>query len=169
MARAKCQYCKKWLDTKEAFHMVVNDKSKYWCNENCYRITEEETEKQARNRAEYDEIFEITKEIFGYEFSGHSILQRELKVWEKLSTRQKIIEYLKENKDWLSVTMSKEFANDYNRVRYYSAIISSKLHDYKPKTKVVEKPSAVIDETMYQAPTHTLNKRRSLDDLEDMF
>ena len=169
MARAKCQWCKKWLNTNDAFHMVVNDKNKYWCDENCYSATEEANEVQAKSNAEYDEIFEITKEIFGYEFSTHSLLQKELKAWEKLSTRQKIIEYLKENKNWLSTKMNKEFANDYNRVRYYSTIISSKLHDWKPKTKVVETLKVSVDETMYQAPTHTLNKRRSLEDLEDMF
>ena len=61
MARAKCQCCKKQLDTKEAFKVEVNGKNKYWCNEECYKITEEEKEKQAKIKAEYDEIFEITK------------------------------------------------------------------------------------------------------------
>lgn len=168
MARCKCQYCRKELDTKIAFKKIINDKNKYWCNEDCYKHTEEDKEKQAKLNAEYDEIFELTKQIFGYEFNGHSLLQRELKAWEKLSTRQKIIAYLKENKDWLGTTMGKEFSSDYNRVRYYSAVVSSKLHDYKPRVEV-EKPRVVVDETIYEAPTHTLNKRRSLEDLEDMF
>ena len=167
MAHAKCQCCKKQLDTKEAFKIVVNGKNKYWCNEECYRVTEEEKEKQVKNKAEYDEIFETTKEIFGYEFAGHSLLQRELKTWEKLTTRQKIILYLKENKDWLSAVMSKEFNGDYNRVRYFSAVVSSKLHDFKPKIEEASKPKVVVEETIYEAATHSLNKRRSLADLED--
>jgi hypothetical protein len=92
-----------------------------------------------------------------------------MNTWEKVGTRQKIISYLKENKDWLSTTMSKSFANDYNRVRYYSTIVASKLHDYKPKAAEDEKPKVVIDETIYDTPTHSFNKRRSLEDLEDMF
>ena len=167
MARAKCQCCKKQLDTKEAFKVEVDGKNKYWCNEECYKITEEEKEKQAKIKAEYDEIFETTKEIFGYEFNGHSLLQRELKAWEKLTTRQKIILYLKENKDWLSTVMSKEFNGDYNRVRYYSAVVSSKLHDFKPKVEEQPKPRVMVEETIYEAPTHSLNRRRSLADLED--
>jgi hypothetical protein len=38
-----------------------------------------------------------------------------------------------------------------------------------PKEKVIEKPKVVVEETIYGAPTQSLNKRRSLADLEDMF
>lgn len=169
MAAAKCRYDKKPVDTKTAFKVVIKDKNTYWCSEECYKLYCEAQEKQAKINAEYDEIFELTKEIFGYEFTGYSLLKREINTWEKVGTRGKIISYLKENKDWLSTTMSKEFANDYNRVRYYSTIVASKLHDYKPKAAEVEKPKVVIDETIYEAPTHSLNKRRSLADMEDMF
>lgn len=169
MARAKCQCCKKQLDTKEAFKVEVNGKNKYWCNEECYKITVEEREKQAKIKAEYDEIYEITKEIFGYAFAGYSLLKREVMDWEKIGNRQKIIAYLKENKNWLSDVMNKEFSNDYNRVRYYSAIVVSKLHDYNLKSVETNKPKIVIDETIYESPSHSLNKRRSLADLEDIF
>ena len=169
MARAKCQCCKKQLDTKEAFKVEVNGKNKYWCNEECYKVTVEEQERQAKIKAEYDEIFELTKEIFGYEFQQYSLLKREVDALNKLSTRQKIALYLKENKDWLSDVMDKEFQSDFHRVRYYMTIVSGKLHDWKPKVEVVEKPRVVveIDDTIYEAPTHSLNKRRSLADLED--
>ena len=35
------------------------------------------------------------------------------------------------------------------------------------ETEAQEK--VVVEETIYEAPTQSLNKRRSLDDLEDMF
>ena len=167
MARAKCQWCKKDIDTKTAHREVINGKNKYWCNDECYTAYEIEREKQVKIKSEYDEIYEITKEIFGYEFTGYSLLKREISTWEKVGSRQKIIAYLKYNQDWLNTTMNKEFANDYNRVRYYSTIVASKLHDYKPKSVEVDKPKIVIDETIYESPTYSLNKRRSLADLED--
>lgn len=169
MARAKCKYCGTWLNTKEAIQIDDNGKNKYYCNEMCRTKHCEELTEKAKVKAEYDEIFELTKNIFGYEFNGYSLLKREIDAWEKLTTRDKIIAYLKENQDWLITTMSKEFSGDYNRVRYYSVVISSKLHDYKPKVQkeVKVQPKVVIDETMYEAPTHNLNKRRSLADLED--
>ena len=169
MAMCKCRYDKKQLDTKEAYKVVIKDKNTYWCSESCYNRYKEDQEKQASINSEYDEIFDITKRIFGYEFAGYSLLKREVNTWETLTTRQKIIAYLKENENWLNSIMSKEFNNDYSRVRYYSTIIASKLHDYKPKTEASERPKIVVEETVYEAPTQSLNKRRSLADLEDMF
>lgn len=169
MARAKCRHDDIWVDTKTAFKVVIKDKNTYWCSEECYTLYQKEQEKQAKINAEYDEIFDITKQIFGYEFAGYSLLRKEVNTWEKLTTRHKIIAFLKENQNWLSTTMSKSFVNDYNRVRYYSTIVASKLHDFKPKEIEVEKPKIVVDETIYETPTQSFNKRRSLADLEDMF
>ena len=133
MATAKCRYDKKPVDTKTAFKVVIKDKNTYWCSEECYNLYLADKEKQAKINAEYDEIFELTKQIFGYEFTGYSLLKREINTWEKVGTRGKIIAYLKENKDWLSDVMSREFASDFNRVRYYSVVVAGKLHDFKPK------------------------------------
>ena len=169
MARCKCKYDKISLDTNTAFRVVIDEKNTYWCSEECYNHFREAKEKQDKINAEYDEIYELTKQIFGYEFTGYSLLKREINTWEKVGTRAKIIAYLTENKDWLSTVMSKEFNGDYNRVRYYSVVVSSKLHDFKPKVTEVEKPKVVVEETIYEAPTQSLNKRRSLADLEDMF
>ena len=169
MARAKCKWCGAWLNTKEAIQVSDDGKNRYYCNAWCCTKHSEELVEKAKIKAEYDEIFELTKDIFGYEFNGYSLLKREVSAWEKLTTKDKIIAYLKENKDWLSTTMSKEFSGDYNRVRYYSVVVSSKLHDYKPKVQeeVKVQPKVEIDDTVYEAPTRSLNKRRSLADLED--
>ena len=169
MARCKCKYDEKWIDTKTAFKVVIKDKNTYFCSEDCYNHFREAKEMQDKISAEYDEIYELTKQIFGYEFTGYSLLKREINTWEKVGTRQKIIAYLKENRDWLSSVMSKEFASDFNRVRYYSVIVAGKLHDFKPKQIEVEKPKVIVEEAIYEAPTQSLNKRRSLADLEDMF
>lgn len=169
MARCKCGYDKTPLDTKTAFKVVIKEKNTYFCSEDCYNHFLEAKEKQDKINAEYDEIYELTKQIFGYEFTGYSLLKREINTWEKVGTRTKIISYLKENKDWLSNTMGKSFASDYHRVRYYSTIIAGKLYDYKPRAIEVEKPKVVVEETIYETPTQSFNKRRSLDDLEDMF
>ncbi len=165
MARCKCKYDEKWLDTKTGLKIIINGKNTYWCSEECYNHYLADKEKQDKINAEYDEIFELTKQIFGYEFTGYSLLKREINTWEKVSTREKIISYLKENKDWLSNTMSKSFASDYNRVRYYSTIIVSKLHDYKPKVIEVSPPKVVVDEhyeTKYKPKT-----RQALLDFEE--
>ena len=169
MARAKCKYCGKWLDTKESIKVTDDGKNRYYCNAWCCTKHSEELIVKAKINAEYDEIYELTKQIFGYEFTGYSLLKREINTWERVGTRAKIIAYLTENKDWLSSVMSKEFASDFNRVRYYSVIVAGKLHDFKPKPSEIERPKVVVDETIYEAPTQSLNKRRSLAELGDMF
>lgn len=133
MARAKCKYCGKWLDTKESIKITDDGKNRYYCNAWCCTKHSEELIEKAKINAEYDEIIDITREIFGYEFTGYSLLKREINTWEKVGTRAKIIAYLTENKDWLSTVMRKEFASDFNRVRYYSTIVAGKLYDWKPK------------------------------------
>lgn len=168
MARAKCRYCNEWLNTNTAYCVTIKEKNYYFCDEQHYNAAVQKKAEEDKIQQEYDQIFKITQEIFGYVFTGYPLLKREISAWEKLSTRAKIIAFLNENKDWLSKTMNKSFANDYNRVRYYSTIVSGKLHDFKPKVET-EQPKIFIDETIYEAPTQSHNKRRSLSDLEDMF
>lgn len=169
MARCKCTYDKKQLDTNTAFKVVIKEKNTYWCSEECYNKYLADKAEQDKINAEYDEIYELTKQIFGYEFTGYSLLKREIDTWEKVGTRQKIIAYLTENKSWLSSVMSKEFASDFNRVRYYSVIVAGKLHDFKPK-QIVE--IAKHEKTIEISGVGPVNykpreTRRGLDFLED--
>ena len=168
MARAKCKYCDEWLNTSEAVKMTdEKGKNKYYCNELCHTKHSDEVSEKARVKAEYDEIFDITKEIFGYEFASYSLLKREVDSWEKLTSRDKIITYLKENKDWLSTTMGKEFNSDYNRVRYYSVVVSSKLHDYKPKVQEEVKVQPRVAEEHYETKYKPKARKALLDFEED--
>lgn len=169
MARAKCRYCKENVDTKTAYCVTIKERNYYFCNKQHYDAAVQKKAEEAKVTQEYDQIFKLTQEIFGYEFLGYPLLKRELNAWEKVATRQKIIAFLQENKDWLSKTMSREFGSDYNRVRYYSTIVGGKLHDFKPKVEVAEKPKIVVEEAIYDTSTQSFNKRRSLADLEDMF
>lgn len=172
--RVICRYCKSKIEKKDALQIPGEKYNTYYCNQECYSkanaekkakeierlAKKQEKEEYVKEKAEYDEIFEETKAIFGYEFQGYGILKREVKNWEKLADRKKILSYLKENEDFLSSTLArKEFANDFNRVRYYSVIVSSKLHDYKGQPPVVENamPKEVVEDTDYIMP---INKKK---------
>ena len=172
--RVTCRYCKSKIEKKDALQIPGEKYNTYYCNQECYdkanaekkakeieRLAKkQEREEYVKEKAEYDEIFEETKAIFGYEFQGYGMLKREVKNWEKLADRKKILSYLKENEDFLSSTLAqKEFANDFNRVRYYSVIVSSKIHDYKGRPPVVENsmPKEVVEDTDYIMP---INKKK---------
>jgi YHS domain-containing protein len=167
MARCKCRYDEQWIDTKTAFKVVIKEKNTYFCTEECYNKYLADKEKQDKINAEYDEIFELTKQIFGYEFTGYSLLKREINTWEKVGTRAKIISYLTENKDWLSTVMSKEFASDFNRVRYYSVIVAGKLYDFKPKPKIEQHERQIEISGVGPVNYKPRETRRGLDFLED--
>jgi hypothetical protein len=162
----KCRFCNEKIDRDFAYK-VTDEKGKnlYWCSREHYNFYLEEQERQAKIKAEYDEIFETTKEIFRYEFMGYSLLKKEIVMWERLSTRKEILEFLKEKRLWLTGLMSKEFQSDFHRVRYYSAVVSSKLHDWKPKVEKVEVPRVATEEhyeTKYKA-----KGRQALEDFEE--
>ena len=61
----------------------------------------------------------------------------------------------------------KQFTSEYAKIRYISAVLKNSLRDFKPKIEETPKPNVVVEETIYKAPTHSLNRRRSLADLED--
>lgn len=181
--RVTCRYCKSKIEKKDALQITGEKNNTYFCNQECYdkasaekkakeieRLAKkQEREEYAKEKAEYDEIFEETKTIFGYEFQGYGILKREVKNWEKLADKKKILSYLKENEDFLSSTLArKEFANDFNRVRYYSVIVSSKLHDYKGRPTVVDNAMPKESSFVLFEPVRENKKiRKSFAELED--
>lgn len=168
MRQVKCRNCGTFINRDSAIS-VQNGKAKLWyCDSSCLEQATKNALEAAKKKEEYDSIFEETKVIFGYDFQGYSLLKKEVQNWEKLANRNKILNYLKENENYLSsILAKKEFANDYNRIRYYSVIVSSKLHDYQGKTE--EKVVPKVDMIFYEPSQTSNNKRRSLEDLEDEF
>jgi hypothetical protein len=106
--------------------------------------------------------------MFGYEIQNTKFFA-EWVLWNKLKSDEIIYKYIRDNETYLQQVCDKLYKNEYNKIMYFSAILKNSLRDYVPKVEVVEKPKVVVDETIYDAPTQSLNKRRSLADLEDMF
>ena len=168
MARAKCQYDRNWVDTNTAYKEVVDGKNLYWCSEDCHKAWKEQIAKENAVKLEYDEIIAATKSIFGYNLSSYALIRKEITVWESLTTKANIISYLKENKEWLSRIMSKEFSSDFHRVKYFSTVISSKLHDYRPKIEVAKVEKEVDMCGLESFKYKQKNTRRGLDFLEEV-
>lgn len=166
MARAKCQICKTPLDTNTAYKIVdKNDKNKYFCSQAEYEAEEARKKKAKEDK---DKVYRLICDLFGYEIQNTQIFA-EWNLWNKLKSNEIIYKYLVENKEYLQQICNKPFEGEYQKIRYFSAVLKNSLRDFKPKVEVVEKPQikVEIDETIYESPTHSLNKRRSLADLED--
>lgn len=166
-----CQICRKKIELDAAHKVVVVSKktkkatNKYYCSEQEYIKEEERKKKFAEDK---DNVYYLICDMFGYEIQNTQLFD-EWRCWNKLKSNEIIYKYLRENEDYLRKICDRPYDNEYQKIRYFSAILKNSLRDFKPKVEVIEKPKVVVEETIYEAPTQSLNKRRSLDDLEDMF
>lgn len=167
MAKAKCKICGSELDTNTAYKVTdKNGKNKYFCSESEYEAEEARKKKAAEDK---DRVYRLICDIMGEQEIISTALFKEWTVWNKVASNEKIAQYLTENKDYLTSVITRLNSSEYARIRYLSTIIRDKIKAFVPRVEVVEKPKVVVEETIYETPTHTLNKRRSLEDLEDMF
>jgi hypothetical protein len=166
MARCKCKICGTQLDTKTAYKIVVKEKPQYYCNQNEY---EEDVTKKRKAAEDKDKVYYLICDILGKKEILNTALWKEKALWNKAFSDEFIAKYLEENKDYLTSVIARLQSSEYARIRYLSAIIRDKIKAFKPKVEVAEKPKVVVEETIYEAPAQSLNKRRSLADLEDMF
>ena len=167
MARCKCKICGSELDTNTAYKVTdKNGKNKYFCS-----ISEFEAEEERKNKAveDKDRVYRLICDIMDEKEIISTALWKEWQVWNKVANNEKIAQYLEENHDYLSSVIARLSSSEYARIRYLSTIIRDKIKTFKPKVEVIEKPKVVVDETIYEAPVQSLNKRRSLAELEDMF
>lgn len=167
MAKAKCKICGSALDTSTAYKVTdKNGKNKYFCSASEFEAEEERKKKVAEDK---DRVYRLICDIMGVSEVLNTALWKEKLEWNKAFSDEFIAKYLEEKKDYLSSAIARLSGTEYAKIRYISAVLKNSLRDFKPKVEVVEKPRVVVDETIYEAPTQSLNKRRSLADLEDMF
>ena len=151
----KCAFCGKELKKKEAYVVNAGKINKYYCN------YEHSIAVKPRDR-----MYDLINEIFGYKVLN-TVLFKECDEVGKVQTYEKVVSYLQENKQYLEQVMTREFANEYNKIRYFSAILKNSLVDYQMPKKEVEKE---VEIEMYE-PVKKVYKsqRKGLDELmEDL-
>lgn len=165
MARCKCRICGKALDTSEAFR-VDGKPVKYFCSESEWKADEERKRKAAEDKYK---VYRLICDIMGEKEIINSALWKEVQAWNQVANNEKIAQYLDTNKDYLTSAIRRLSSSEYARIRYLSAIVKNSISDFKPKVQeeVKAHPKVVIDDAIYEAPSRSLNKRRSLADLED--
>ena len=167
MAKAKCKICGAGLDTATAYKVTdKNGKNKYFCSVSEFEAEESRKKKAAEDK---DRVYRLVCDIMGEKEIISTALWKEWQVWNKVADNEKIAKYLEENQSYLSSVIARLSSSEYARIRYLSTIIRDKIKAFVPKVEAVEKPKVVVDETIYETPTQSLNKRRSLAELEDMF
>ena len=167
MAKAKCKICGREFDTNTAYKVTdKNGKNKYFCSQSEFEAEEERKKKAAEDK---DRVYRLICDIMGEKEIISTALWKEWQVWNKVADNEKIAKYLEENRDCLTSVITRLSSSEYARIRYLSTIIRDKIKAFVPKVEIVEKPKVVVEETIYDAPTQSLNKRRSLAEFEDIF
>ena len=169
MARCKCRICGVQLNTDTAFR-VDGKPPKYFCSKQEYEAEEERKKKAAEDK---DRAYALICRIIGRETIINTALWSEWREWSKVADDAKIGQFLAENEEYLTGVIGRLTDAEFPRIRYLSTVLKNRLGDYNPKVQENVKvqfkvqPRVEIDETVYEAPTRSLNKRRSLADLED--
>lgn len=170
MARCKCKICGTELDTKTAYKVTdKNGKNKYFCSQSEFEAEEERKKKAVEDKGR---VYRLICDIMGEKDIISTALYKEWAIWNKVADNEKIGAYLEENKDYLCSAIGRLQSSEYARIRYLSTIIRDKIKAFVPKARVVEvseKQTPAIDVTFYEEASQSLNKRRSLADLEDIF
>ena len=176
-----CCICKKKIEKDTAYQapVIVNKRTgeKELQYRNCCSEQEwlAEEERKKKYKEDKDRVYYLICDMWGYEIQNTKFFD-EWRYWNKLKSNEVIYKYLRENETYLQEVCDRPYKNESARIMYFSAILKNSLRDFEPGNKAtervkieVEKPKVAVEETIYEAPTHTLNKRRSLEDLEDMF
>ena len=158
-----CQICKSKIERDTAYKRVVGKANKYYCSEAEF---EAEEDRKKKIKEDKNKVYYLICDMFGYEIQNTKFFD-EWAQWNKLKSNENIYKYLRENETYLQQICDRSFDTEYQRIRYFSAVLKNSLRDFKPKVEEQPKPKIAVDETIYEAPAHSINRRRSLADLED--
>ena len=156
-----CRGCGKKIDRDLAYKIVKGKTNLYFCSEDEYKriLTEKEKAQETRNSLQL-----VIDEIFGYPVTN-TALYKEQSEWTKVKPLEIIIDYLKENKQYISTTLeNKQFTSEYGKIRYFSAIVKNNIQSYTPpRPEVIKQTNTEIYEVKYK-PGH---RRKCLSDYEE--
>ena len=155
----KCRACGQRVDRNDAFKVVVGGKNAYYCNEAEYLAILKEREDKKNM---YDQI----NQIFGYTIVNTALF-KEINPLVETYGYAMISSFLKENFDYLYDVIHRLTGKEYGKIRYFSVILRSELHDYSENI-VPEEPkkpvevSVDVEEVRYKRK----KKKRSLEQIE---
>ena len=141
--KAKCKYCGKSIDTKNAYKVIVGKTNRYFCNEKEYNIMHEAQQIK-------DDIYNLIYEIFGRKVTN-TILYKEINELALVYSYKKMQTYLAQNMKYLSALMqNKSFQSEYAQIRYFTAILKNSLSDFKYEKKEKINKEVKIDMPSYK-------------------
>ena len=162
-----CKICRKKIEKDTAYKITTvspttgKKTNTYYCSEEEYQAEEDRKKKYKEDK---DRVYYLICDMFGYEIQNTQFFD-EWKCWNKLKSNAEIYKYLRENEERLQQICDKSFDNEYQRIRYFSAVLKNSLADFKPKVEKVETPKPVVQE--YYETKYKSKGRQALEDFEE--
>lgn len=154
----KCRKCGNKIDQKLAFKVVVGKTNAYYCNE-------EEYKEVLKLRQDHDDTYEMINRIFGYVVTN-TALYKEISGLAKCYPYETILNYLRDNFDYLYEVMHRDFEKEYGQIRYFSVILGNNLKDYAKSHEEEPEVIHIVEENIDNMKYKRKKKRRALDDIE---
>lgn len=156
-----CKICGTKIDRTTAFKVTKGKSNLYYCNEGEYLSYQNSKEKNYETKVKLQSVIE---DILGEPVTSSSLYKEEVD-WFKVKPIDTVIEYLLENKTFISNALEKkDFSNQYNKIRYFSAIVKNNIGTYKlPQPEIIKQASVEIYDNRYKPKP----RRKCLADYEE--
>lgn len=158
MARkVKCRYCGEQIDVNTAFAVKHGKSNWYYCNE-----------EHSNLKLPRDELYEQLNAIFG-KIVTHTVLYKEFDYLGSIYGYELMLAYIKQEYQYLCMVMSRDFSNDYNRIRYLSAIFKNHLGDFEVPKEEIKEIKKEVEVEFYENKVKPKKEKRGLESvLEDL-
>lgn len=161
----KCRHCEgKRIDRDTAFVVRKGNKNLYYCNEAEWLSLQ--NAKESRQKCK-DDIQSILDWLLGAP-TINTALYKEWQQWNKVATNEELLRFLCDNKKTIAYRMQRDFDNEYQSIRYLSAIIKNMLRDYMMKPQVVNtEKDREVEFEMFTPVVRTGRRKKGLAEMED--
>lgn len=174
--KVTCKYCKTKIDKDKAYSIEyltssLSIRNKYYCNEGCYKKSEQEKENKIRDKEIEVNSREITREILGIGSDKNIYFSKMYKDLRDTFGDKNIYNYVKNEKVNIeNVLNSKDFATTNSKVKYFFAMAQNQLEYYKVEnnnSKTVSDTEKEIYIDDFEIIDKKVNNSRSVESLLD--
>ena len=175
MSNPKCIYCRKPISRDNSYKVLINHKNCYFCNEEEFNLWFAKEEEKRKEKEILQAIFDMIEWSLG-SINNRSLWNMITKTLSNLRNHyslKQIYNYLESDFPKISsIIYNKSFNNEYNKIKYYLAIINNNISDYydtlKSQTNVEQEKTKKVD--FYMAPLNYKNtkKRKTAIEIEQL-
>lgn len=164
----KCLCCGRDIPKGEQFVVErISKKSGKKRKENY--CSEQEYDDLILLREQKQSVYDKIDYFFGYTVIN-TLLKREVENIFKTYQPSLVLSYLDSNSDTLYKAMGRTFDNEYCKIKYFLAILSNNIKDYrdiKKENEIITKKINTIEvEDIYNTKFKSKNRRKSLNDID---